>query len=272
MLQVVLVGCGKMGGALLESWMGQQTTRYDIHVVDTSGQEIKPNAGGNPVHVYARLDDVPAEIDPDIVLFAVKPSSMREVAAAYFLEFGLDPLYVSIAAGRKIPWYQVHMAPEARIIRAMPNTPALVGRGVSVMCAAAGVTAEDRQAAQALLEASGIVLWLDDESKMDAVTAISGSGPAYVFYFMECLIRVAMDHGLEEEMARHLVMHTLLGSSELAFLSHEPIDMLRRNVTSPGGTTEAALEYLMSPSGMLPLLQQAVEAAILRAGQLSALN
>ena len=138
------------------------------------------------------------------------------------------------------------------------------------MHAVASVNEEDKRLAQTLMEACGIALWLDDEEKLDAVTAISGSGPAYVFYFMECLIRVAMDYGLDEEMARNLVMHTMLGSSELAFLSHEPINMLRRNVTSPGGTTEAALEYLMNPSGMLPLLQQAVEAAILRARQLSA--
>ncbi len=269
-VQLLLVGCGKMGGALLEGWAGQQSVRYEIHVVDTSEQDIKISGATASIHSYERLEDIPAEVDPDIVFFAVKPSQLRDVTEPYFAEFGLDPLYISIAAGRKTAWYQEQMDAHVRLIRAMPNTPALVGRGVTVMHAVASVNEEDKRLAQTLMEACGIALWLDDEEKLDAVTAISGSGPAYVFYFMECLIRVAMDYGLDEEMARNLVMHTMLGSSELAFLSHEPINMLRRNVTSPGGTTEAALEYLMNPSGMLPLLQQAVEAAILRARQLSA--
>ncbi len=270
-MQVVLVGCGKMGGALLEGWLGQ-SQRYDLHVVDASGPDLPKNAASETVQSYERLEEIPAEIDPDIILFAVKPQILKEVVAPYFSEFGLDPLYLSIAAGRKLAWYAEQMNEQARIIRAMPNTPALIGRGVSVLCANAHVTEEDKALAQTLMEACGVALWLEEEENLDAVTAISGSGPAYVFYFMECLIRAALDHGLDEEMAQTLVMHTLLGSSELAFLSEEPINMLRRNVTSPGGTTEAALECLMNPSGMLPLLQQAVEAAITRARQLSALK
>lgn len=261
-----------MGSALLEGWAGQQTVRYDIHVVDPSDHDLGVSGSSVSVRMYERLEDVPAEVDPDIILFAVKPQSLRDVVSVYFSEFGMDPLYVSIAAGRKLAWYEQQMEEGARIIRVMPNTPALVGRGVSVLTPGRNVSPEDRRMAQVLLEACGIALWLEDEEKLDAVTAVSGSGPAYVFYFMECLIRVAMDHGLDEDLARSLVMHTLLGSSELAFLSQEPINMLRRNVTSPGGTTEAALERLMNPSGMLPLLQQAVEAAIARARQLSAQN
>lgn len=261
-----------MGGALLQSWAAQQTAQYDIHVVDHADR--LPTISGPAVTVthHQSMEEIPAEVEPDVILFAVKPQTLPDVASAYFNEFGLDPLYLSVAAGRPLAWYRKQMDNAARIIRAMPNTPALVGRGVTVMAAGTGVTDSDRRIAQVLMEASGIVFWLDEETRMDAVTAISGSGPAYVFYFMECLIRTAMDHGIDEEMARLLVMHTLLGSSELAFLSNEPINMLRRNVTSPGGTTEAALEYLMSPSGMLPLLQQAIDAAITRAQQMAALK
>lgn len=270
-VQILLVGCGKMGGALLEGWAGQQTIRYDIHVLEPAERLPFINSSHRTtITHHQRLEDIPAEVAPDIILFAVKPQTLGDIVSPCFQEFGLDPLYISIAAGRTIGWYHKMMDRGARIIRAMPNTPALVGRGVTVMVAGERVSDADRALAQSLMEACGLALWLEEESSMDAVTAISGSGPAYVFYFMECLMRAALDHGLEEEMARTLVMHTVLGSAELAFLSNDPIQMLRRNVTSPGGTTEAALEYLMNPSGMLPLIQQAVEAAIKRAAQLSA--
>lgn len=268
--QIVLIGCGKMGSALLESWAGQSSVRYDIHVVETSDRLPPISSPSVTISHHHSIEEIPVEVAPAIILFAVKPQSLHEVVAACFAEFGLDPLYLSIAAGKKLQYYQQQMDKEARIVRAMPNTPALVGRGVTVMVGTPNMTPEDKHTAQVLMEACGLALWIEDEAQMDVVTAISGSGPAYVFYFMECLTRTAMDHGLEEDMARTLVMHTLLGSAELALLSNEPINMLRRNVTSPGGTTEAALEYLMNPSGMLPLLQQAVEAAIKRAGQLSA--
>lgn len=269
-IQIVLIGCGKMGGALLESWAGQSSVRYDIHVVETSGRPPPVSGASVTVSHYRGLAEIPAEVAPDIVLFAVKPQSLHAVVADYFAEFGLDPLYLSVAAGKTLRYYQQRTDAAARIVRAMPNAPALVGRGVTVMVGTPNLAPEDKRTAQVLMEACGLALWIEDETQMDVVTAISGSGPAYVFYFMECLTRTAMDHGMEEEMARTLVMHTLLGSAELAFLSKEPLHTLRRHVASPGGTTEAALEYLMNPSGMLPLLQQAVEAAIARAGELSA--
>ncbi len=269
MKQILLIGCGKMGGAILEGWLAKNAGTYDIHVVDHADTlAITLPPGASVTHHHA-LKDVPDELDPVVILFAVKPQILKEVIRDCFQEFGTIPLYISVAAGKTLAYYQAAMADDVRIVRAMPNTPALVGRGVTVMTGSDTLEKDDRHLCSTLMEACGIALWLDDESKMDVVTAISGSGPAYVFYFMECLIRAAQGHGLSEDFARTLVTHLLLGSSELAHQSSDPADILRRNVTSPGGTTEAALEHLMNPSGMLPLIQQAVEAAITRAGQLS---
>jgi pyrroline-5-carboxylate reductase len=270
-LTILLIGCGKMGGALLAGWARQSALSCDVFIVEPGERPAPPpeRAASLTNHYFRSLADVPESVRPQVVLFAVKPQTLGVVAAPAFARFGAAPLYLTIAAGKPIAWYREQMHADARLVRAMPNTPALIGRGVTALAHSGNVTEADRQIAQHLMEACGIALWLQDEGQMDVATAISGSGPAYVFYFMECLIRAAMDHGLEEELARRLVVQTVQGSGALAGTGEETLGMLRRNVTSPGGTTEAALEYLMNPSGLLPLVQQAVEAAIERARQIA---
>ncbi len=267
-VSLLLIGCGRMGGALLDGWLAQSALSFEIGVVDPT--HVAPHkTQKHIVHHFPELQRLPKEWQPDVVVLGVKPQMLSEVLPDVAAQYGLHPLYLSIAAGRRLEDYLSVLGSEARMVRAMPNSPASIGMGVTVLCATTNVTEEERGLAGKLMEAVGITQWLEDEGLMDAVTALSGSGPAYVFYFMECMIRAALDLGLDEEVARTLVLHTVHGSSALAFGGDEPLDMLRRNVTSPGGTTEAALEVLMNPSGMCPLLEEAIQAAVVRAQQLS---
>lgn len=214
--------------------------------------------------VFKNLPDLPANIKPDIVLFAAKPQQLAEILPEYRERFGATPLYISIAAGKTIGFFAEHLGDDARIIRAMPNTPALVGKAITALCANANVTDAQKTSATALMEAFGKALWID-ENKINVVTAISGSGPAYVFLFLEALTKAGENAGLEENIARELALEMTHGSLHLAAKSPEAFEKLRQNVTSKGGTTEAALNVLMQQNGLEKLLDEAVKAAIKRA-------
>jgi pyrroline-5-carboxylate reductase len=181
--------------------------------------------------------------------------------------------FLSIAAGKTIGYLERHLgagtAAGSAIVRAMPNTPAAVGRGISVACANRHATAAQREAATALLAAAGEVAWVEDEGLIDPVTAVSGGGPAYVFLLIECLAKAGVASGLPEDLAMRLARVTVSGSGELARLSDEPAAVLRQNVTSPGGTTLEALKILMAPDGLEPLLVKAIAAATRRSRELA---
>ena len=178
--------------------------------------------------------------------------------------------FLSIAAGTTIATFEAVLGAEAAVIRVMPNTPAAVGRGISVLCANARCSDRQRQVAGELLAAVGEVAWIEDEGLMDAVTAVSGSGPAYVFLLIECLAEAGVEAGLAPDLAEQLARATVAGAGELARLSEQPAAQLRRNVTSPGGTTQAALEVLMAADGLQGLLTRAVAAAKRRGRELGA--
>ena len=257
MSSLLLVGCGNMGSAMLSSW--RQNPAHGIlefYVIDpnysTSGS------------VFKDLPTLPENIKPETIVFAAKPQQLAEILPAYKKRFGYSPLYISIAAGKTIGFFAEHLGADARIIRAMPNTPALVGKAITALCASLNVSDNDKASATALMEAFGKALWVD-ESKMDAVTAISGSGPAYVFLFLEALTKAGINAGLEEKIARELALKMANGSLHLAGKSPETFEKLRQNVTSKGGTTEAALSILMQKNGLEKLLDEAVQAAIKRA-------
>jgi pyrroline-5-carboxylate reductase len=262
---LLLIGCGKMGGALVSGWLDRGMEPGALII-------IEPNAGGLPkfpeaVRVFAARDDVPDGIVPRAVLFAVKPQMMDGVVPGYA---GFDGcLYLSIAAGKPVAYFEGHLGKGARVIRAMPNTPASVGRGMTVLAAGASVTQADKALASSLLEAAGAVDWIEDEGLMDAVTAVSGSGPAYVFYMIECLAAAGEKAGLPAALAMKLARETVSGAGELARLSSEEADTLRKNVTSPGGTTEAALKVLMAEDGLGGLMMRAVDAAKKRSRELA---
>ncbi len=264
---LLLVGCGKMGGAMLEGWLASRIAAAGVFVVEPFGAGAFDNRPG--VTVVSSVDELPGDLSPQVVVLAVKPQAMSAVAGAYRKFAGPDCLFVSIAAGTTIGFFEAELGADAAIVRAMPNTPAAVGQGITVICPNAKATAQQVAEADALLQAVGETASIADESLMDAVTGVSGSGPAYVFLMIECLAKAGVDAGLPEELAGRLALQTVAGAGHLARRSDEPPDQLRRNVTSPNGTTQAALDVLMAEDGLQPLMTRAVAAAANRGRELA---
>ena len=264
MTRVLLVGCGKMGSALLAGWLDRGIDPAGVVVVEPGLPAV---AGG--VAVVAAADKVPAAFRPDVVVLAVKPQVMAEVAPLY--SGYSDAVFLSIAAGKPLAFFARHLGERAAVVRAMPNTPAAVRRGVTVCVGNSGTDPGRRAACQGLLEAVGEVAWIDDEALMDAVTALSGSGPAYVFLLAEVMAAAGIAAGLPEGLATRLARATVSGAGELLHQTPEvSAAQLRVNVTSPGGTTAAALAVLMAESrGMAPLMAEAVAAATRRGKELA---
>jgi pyrroline-5-carboxylate reductase len=260
---LVLLGCGKMGSALLQGWLAGGLAPDAVHVIDPAPSDWVRAQG---VHIN---DALPA--DPAVVLVAVKPQMMGAALPRLQVFGGAGTLVVSVAAGTRISAYEDAFGPATPIVRTMPNTPAAVGRGITAICGNASATADHLALAEALMSAVGQVVRLDGEHQMDAVTAVSGSGPAYVFHLIEALAAAGAAEGLPEAMAMQLARATVCGAGELAHRAPETASQLRINVTSPGGTTAAALTVLMDPATGFPaLLARAVKAAADRGRELGA--
>jgi pyrroline-5-carboxylate reductase len=261
---IVLAGAGKMGGALLTGWLAGGLDPKTVAVMEPypSAEITKLTPQG------VRLNPNPKDVGSIATLvLAMKPQSFPEAGATLKSFTGASTLVVSIMAGATIAG--IAEVCGGAVVRAMPNTPAAIGRGITVAVAAANVTARQRTLADALLRATGLVEWIEDESMMDAVTAVSGSGPAYIFLLAEELARAGVQAGLPAELATKLARETVAGSGELLHRSELPSAALRQNVTSPGGTTAAALEVLMGADGMQSLLTRAVAAATRRSRELA---
>ena len=259
---VALAGAGKMGGAMLSGWLagGLQPNRVVV-IEPHPSEEIQALAATG-----IRLNP-PANGAVEALVVAVKPQSFREAGAALKPLIGPAALVVSIMAG--MPIATIAEICGGAVVRAMPNTAAAIGRGITVAVAAPDVSAAQRAVADALLRATGAIEWIADETLMDAVTAVSGSGPAYVFLLAEELARAGVEAGLPAELATRLARETVAGSGELLHRSELAAATLRQNVTSPGGTTAAALDVLMGPNGLQPLLTRAVAAATRRSRELA---
>jgi len=266
--QVLLVGSGKMGLALLRGWLARGVAASRIAVVEP-GDAAREAAAQLDVRAVADLQDLDASFEPRMVVFAVKPQVMPDVVPAYARLAEAGTAFLSIAAGKPLAFFARHLGKGARVVRAMPNTPAAIGRGVSVLCASPSATAEDRTLAEALLTAAGSVAWIGDEDLMDAVTAVSGSGPAYVFYLIECLAEAGVAAGLPVALAEQLARDTVEGAAALSHEEPASPATLRKNVASPGGTTEAALTVLMDEDGLLSLMTRAIAAAAQRSRDLA---
>jgi pyrroline-5-carboxylate reductase len=256
-----------MGGALLEGWLSAGLDPSGAAVIDPNpGPQIAALCAGQGIALN------PATTDGDrleAVVLAIKPQTLEEAAPAIGRLIGSRTLLVSIMAGRTIENLR-RFVPHARaIVRAMPNLAASVGRGATGAFASPETTEPQRATAHALLGSVGTVEWLASEALLDAVTAVSGSGPAYVFLLVECLARAGEDAGLPADLAGRLARETVVGAAELLARSELPADTLRRNVTSPGGTTAAALDILMGQGGLEPLMRAAVSAAKRRGAELS---
>ena len=266
---ILLVGCGKMGGALLAGWLDQGVPTDQILVVEPS---IDTERSGIPDRISVLQDavDIADNFEPAVVIFAVKPQVMGEVVPLYDRFTAAGSVFMSIAAGTPIRVFEDNLGVGAVVVRVMPNTPAAVRRGMSVLSANVHADQVQRNLCTELMAAVGDTAWLKDEGLMDAVTAVSGSGPAYVFHLIECLAQAAEDVGLAPDLASRLALQTVSGSGELARLSDDDAAQLRINVTSPGGTTQAALEVLMGDDGLQTLLTAAVRAAEIRGRELGA--
>ncbi len=250
-----------MASALIGGLLRGSCSPGDLRVV-----EINPQARSTLEKKYGVScydDAVKAARDGDIVIFAVKPQQMREAAQRSGLAKDRN-LVISIAAGITLTSLSRWLGGHARLVRAMPNTPALIGEGITGLYAIPHMAETDRKNAESILGAVGATVWISDAEKMDAVTAISGSGPAYVFYFIEALEQAAAELGLSQETARKLALHTFSGAAKLALTSADPASVLRERVTSKGGTTEAAFNSMSSDR-----VKEAIVRAILAANKRS---
>lgn len=266
--KLLLAGAGKMGGAMLTGWLERGLDPAQIIVQDPApppesaeliakhGIQIREPGGVLPEH-------------PAVILVAVKPQMMDQVFPELATLAGSETVVLSIAAGKTIASFEAHLPAGTAVVRSIPNTPAAIGRGITVCCANANVSAAQRETCQSLLTAIGEVGWVEDEALIDAATAVSGSGPAYVFLLAECLAEAGRAVGLDPELAKRLADATVSGAGELLRQSGLEPAVLRQNVTSPGGTTAAALSVLMAEDGLQPLLTRAVEAACKRSRELS---
>jgi pyrroline-5-carboxylate reductase len=261
---LVLVGAGKMGGAMLDGWLALKLPPNKVVVIEPQpSKAIRAHSRrGVRINPKDKIGNVAA------LVIAVKPQVAPDAVPPLASLVGPKTVVVSIMAGRTLAFLEQSL-PQAAIVRAMPNTPAAIGRGITVAVPNRRVSASARKLANALLAATGAVEWADDEALMDAVTAVSGSGPAYVFLFAEALARAAGAAGLPRALAEKLARATVAGSGELLHRSTLDAATLRANVTSPGGTTAAALEVLMADDGLQPVLTKAVAAATKRGRELA---
>jgi pyrroline-5-carboxylate reductase len=262
---LVLVGAGKMGSAMLDGWLARGLDPKKIIVIEPQ-----------PVKAVKALARRGVKLNPkdkvgvaSAIVIAVKPQNAPEAVPPLARYVDKTTLVLSIMAGRTIGFLEKSLPTGTAIVRAMPNTPAAIGRGISVAVANAKISMRQRKQASDLLAAIGKVEWADDEALMDAVTALSGSGPAYIFLLAECMARAGVAAGLPKELATRLARETVAGSAELLHRSNLDAATLRQNVTSPGGTTAAALEVLMGPGGFDQLLTQAIAAATQRSRDLA---
>ncbi|HTO81003.1 MAG TPA: pyrroline-5-carboxylate reductase [Methylomirabilota bacterium] len=264
---LLLVGCGKMGGAMLRGWLQRGMRASDVTVVEPNATPLADLAAQG-VAVVDDASRLPSGLAPAVVVLAVKPQMTDAALPAYRRFAKPETVFLSIVAGRTIGYLERSFG-DVAVVRSMPNTPAAVGRGITVACPNGRVTPVQRAACDELLAAVGEVAWVADEGLLDAVTAVSGGGPAYVFLLIECLAEAGVAAGLPAALAMRLARVTVSGAGELARQSAEPASVLRQNVTSPAGTTLEALKILMAPDGLQPLFTKAIAAATRRSRELA---
>ncbi|MBM6592759.1 pyrroline-5-carboxylate reductase [Microvirga pudoricolor] len=263
---IILVGAGKMGGAMLEGWLGVGVPGSAVTVVDPRASDaMKALCEERGVALN------PATVQPaEVVVLGIKPQTLEEAAPVINGYVGRGTLIVSILAGKTIRNLRDRLPNAGAVVRAMPNLPASIGRGATGVAASEDVTEAQKAIADTLLRSNGLVEWLPSETMIDAVTAMSGGGPAYVFLLVEHLAAAGVAAGLPEDLSQRLARATVSGAGELLARSDLPPETLRQNVTSPGGTTAAALKVLMAePGGVKDLMKEAILAARHRAGELA---
>jgi pyrroline-5-carboxylate reductase len=262
--QVVLVGAGKMGLALARGWLAHGLPPASLVLVNPRpSNALKDFAEQTGARLVPNVEGIVA----DVLVMAVKPQVMVPVMAETKAAVGPHTLIISVAAGISLGLLVAGLGTE-RVIRTMPNTPSQIGKGVTGAVAASQIGATEKDVADALLKSSGLVVWFEDESRIDAITSVSGSGPAYVFYFVEALAAAARNQGFDDDLAMLLARQTVIGAAALMDADPTPAATLRGNVTSPKGTTAEALAVLMADDGITPVIDKAVRAARRRSEEL----
>ena len=263
--EILLIGFGNMGQALVRGWLAEGRAASGIEVVDpvAAARAVAAQLG------IAARSELGTASSANVVVLAVKPNQLEEALAPCAALARAGAVFLSIAAGKTLAEIERSLGPRAAVVRAMPNTPAAIGQGMTALVANDAVMQRQRALCAELLAAVGEVAWLDDERHMDAVTAISGSGPAYVFLLVECLEEAAIDLGLAAPLAKQLALATVAGAAAYAAGAGEAPAELRRRVTSPNGTTQAALDVLMAEGGMRDLFERATRAAAQRSRELA---
>ena len=268
---LVLLGCGKMGSAMLKGWLEHPEYFKHISIIEPAGLSPEFPLSGL-ISCYSSIDELLKynSTPIDIVVLAVKPQMMSD-AIAPFRQVSLNNIvFLSIAAGLSFSWFKKSIYENIKIVRAMPNLPASVGKSITGYCKSSNLSENDEENTIILLNSFGKAVHLESENLIDVVTAISGSGPAYIFYFVEVLCEIGKNQGLSEDSAKMLALETLIGSSKLLEISNIEPKTLRQNVTSPGGTTEAGLKTLASSkNGLFDLLNSTISAAKQRAIELN---
>lgn len=272
--KLLLVGCGKMGFALLQSFLNGGIDPQDIYVIEPDG-DFKKNhpEAASQINFYPDFNAMTRVIDDknmfSLIIIAVKPQGFESAAKTYRYYDNLKTVYLSIAAGKRIETIQSSFSSRTPVVRSMPNLPALVGQGLTALMPNAFVTPDQFEFVRKVFETTGDVVEVKDEQDFDAITAISGSGPAYIFHLIECLTHAAKEQALPANIIEKLVRKTVLGSAMMAYESKDSAKTLRENVTSKEGTTEAALKVLMEDNAMQELFENAIEAATKRSKQLN---
>ena len=269
---LLLIGAGNMGGALLKGWLAAGVVEDAVIVVDPRGEgEIRKALGSQNLVVRETLADAGLAGPPRVIVFAVKPQFMADVfgdAEKANLALG-NTLVLSVAAGIRIAAFEGQFGQDRAIVRAMPNTPAAIGKGISAITGNRAAGEQDMAFAEALMACVGEVVRVDNEDLIDAVTCLSGSGPAYFFHMVEAMTEAGIAGGLERDVAYRLSKQTFIGAAHLMEQSGEEAEVLRKRVTSPKGTTEAALSVLIAEGGLTDLMKKAVLKAIARAKELA---
>ncbi len=265
--KLILLGAGKMGGAMMEGWLAAGIVPSQLVIFDPAPAKEILTLIKN--HGLLHNCDVNSLSNVEVILAAVKPQIMDAALLSVLPLKNQKPLILSIAAGKTIKSFEKFFGADASVIRTIPNTPAAVGRGITAMAANSNVTAGQSRLAKILLASIGEVVTVNDEDQIDAVTGLSGSGPAYVFYMTECLAKAGEAQGLNSELAMQLARATVEGAGELMRATGTDAAILRENVTSPNGTTHAGLQILMADDGLEPLLEKTVEAATRRSRELA---
>ena len=264
---ILLVGGGNMGQALLRGWLARGWKPGVVHVVD-------PDERARSAAENLGISATPARPDPvraDAIVLAVKPYQLEGILPEYRKPAEGHCVFLPIAAGKRLSFYERELGANAAVVRGMPNTPATIGQGIAVLTANPAVNGAQRELCESLMAAVGQVAWIEDEGLMDAVTAVSGSGPAYVFLLIECLSAAAVDVGMDKALADRLALATVAGAGAYALVAKADAAQLRRRVTSPGGTTEAALQVLAGTGSVTleQLMVDAVRAATKRGRELA---